>query len=185
MIGRTITAMLWNRSKIIRYDTVGLLGWSSAIGNHLIKTVIAKLLAEDSDKMVAKKVKKGKPHALVRAVPEAVDEDVDCQDCFKWEIADFRGPAKPVAVMIVATGPNVTGANTTLMDTVPLNGDCHNFPAEFQDNISSARTTAVARCGLFTDLNCVGQETFINPGQAVNFVAPFNDTLSSYLCVNA
>ncbi|KAJ7573237.1 alpha/beta-hydrolase [Mycena floridula] len=65
--------------KIIRYDTVGFLGWSSAIGNHLIKTVIAKLLAEDSDKMVAKKVKKGKPHALVRAVPEAVDEDVDCQ----------------------------------------------------------------------------------------------------------
>ncbi|KAJ7582006.1 Alpha/Beta hydrolase protein [Mycena floridula] len=80
--------------KIIRYDTVGLLGWSSAIGNHLIKTVIEKLLAEDWDKMVAKKVKKGKPHPLVRAVPEAVDEDVDCQDCFKWEIADFRGPAK-------------------------------------------------------------------------------------------
>ncbi|KAJ7576345.1 hypothetical protein C8J56DRAFT_899870 [Mycena floridula] len=91
----------------------------------------------------------------------------------------------PVAVLTVATGPNLTGAQITFTDTVPLNGACHNFPAEFQDNISSARTTAVAGCGLFTDLNCVGQETFINPGQTVNFVAPFNDTLSSYLCVNA
>ncbi|KAJ7588470.1 hypothetical protein C8J56DRAFT_890263 [Mycena floridula] len=93
----------------------------------------------------------------------------------------------PVAVLTVATGPNLTGAQITFTDTVPLNGACHNFPFEpiFQDNISSARTTAVARCGLFTDLNCVGQETFINPGQTVNFVAPFNDSLSSYLCVNA
>ncbi|KAJ7582007.1 hypothetical protein C8J56DRAFT_1100269 [Mycena floridula] len=91
----------------------------------------------------------------------------------------------PVAVLTVATGPNLTGAQITFTDTVPLNGACHNFPAGFQDDISSARTTAVAGCGLFTDLNCSGQEIFIISGQTVNFVAPFDNALSSYFCVNA
>ncbi|KAJ7589810.1 hypothetical protein C8J56DRAFT_888035 [Mycena floridula] len=83
----------------------------------------------------------------------------------------------PIAVLTIATGPNLTGATDTFTDTIPLNGACHNFPAGFQDVISSARTTSVARCGLFTDVNCSGQEFFIVPSTTVNLAAPFNNAL--------
>jgi len=59
--------------KIIRYDTVGKLGWHSTIPNHSINVVVDSLLDVDWDPENG------------REVPELQDESEDCIDCFRWE----------------------------------------------------------------------------------------------------
>ncbi|KAF8900342.1 Alpha/Beta hydrolase protein [Mucidula mucida] len=58
--------------KIIKYDTVKKLGWRVNVQNHPINVVI-DLLSREEDWEGA------------RQVPQAVDEDEDCVDCFQWE----------------------------------------------------------------------------------------------------
>jgi putative lipase involved disintegration of autophagic bodies len=59
--------------KIIKYDTVGKKGWSSNARTHPIKYIIDNLLNEDWEA--------GDPENGIEAreVPEAADEDEDCQ----------------------------------------------------------------------------------------------------------
>ncbi|KAF9029123.1 alpha/beta-hydrolase [Hymenopellis radicata] len=58
--------------KIIKYDTVKKLGWRVNVQNHPINVVI-DLLSREEDWEEA------------RQVPQAIDEDEDCVDCFQWE----------------------------------------------------------------------------------------------------
>lgn len=58
--------------KIMRYDTVGKLGWRVGVQNHPISAVIENLLMEDWEKPGEK------VGALGRETPELVDEDPDC-----------------------------------------------------------------------------------------------------------
>ncbi|KAE9401087.1 alpha/beta-hydrolase [Gymnopus androsaceus JB14] len=75
-----------HRGKIMRYDTVGKLGWRVGLQNHPISTVIEYLLMEDWEK----------PDEITgapgRETPELVDEDPDCpaQECITWTFGDFR-----------------------------------------------------------------------------------------------
>ncbi|KAK0473742.1 Alpha/Beta hydrolase protein [Armillaria novae-zelandiae] len=57
--------------KLIKYDTVKKLRWSVNVQNHPIKVIIDNLFNEDWEDG--------------REVPESVDEDEDCTDCFQWE----------------------------------------------------------------------------------------------------
>ncbi|KAJ3790868.1 Alpha/Beta hydrolase protein [Lentinula aff. detonsa] len=72
--------------KLMRYDTVGKLGWRVGVQNHPISTVIENLLMEDWEKPGEK------IGALGRETPELVDEDNDCpaQECMTWTFGNFR-----------------------------------------------------------------------------------------------
>jgi len=72
--------------KIMRYDTVGKLGWRVGVQNHPISTVIENLLVEDWEKPDEKAGTVG------RETPELVDEDPDCpaQECMTWTFGDFK-----------------------------------------------------------------------------------------------
>ncbi|KAJ7589811.1 hypothetical protein C8J56DRAFT_1163618 [Mycena floridula] len=85
-------------------------------------------------------------------------------------------------ILKVCTGSDLTGhcvsTTTALFD---LTGICHNFTTA---DISSAETSDVARCTLFTAPNCAGQQTFMEHSTTVNFGAPFENALSSYSCLD-
>jgi len=68
-------------NKIV-YDTVTELGWRVDVRKHTIREVINNVLG------VEREWEGG------RQVPEALPEDDDCIDCYKWEFGDFKRPCK-------------------------------------------------------------------------------------------
>jgi len=71
--------------EVIRYDTVGELGWSVSLRTHPIEVVMHQVLGIDWQD-------EGSAADVVPKPKKAVDvegEDGVCSDCFSWEFGNF------------------------------------------------------------------------------------------------
>jgi len=70
--------------KKILYDTVTKWNWSVDVRTHGIIVVIEKILNQDWEPPSEEGGQGG------REVPEPVDEDEDCVECYSWEFGSFK-----------------------------------------------------------------------------------------------
>ncbi|KAJ7589812.1 major facilitator superfamily domain-containing protein [Mycena floridula] len=69
--------------------------------------------------------------------------------------------AADAAIVTFCTGPGLSGdCISTFTDLSDLNGFCHNFTTDFQDAISSAQTSSVARCTFFIRIPSQNRQVF-------------------------
>ncbi|KAF5369156.1 hypothetical protein D9757_011059 [Collybiopsis confluens] len=72
--------------KLMRYDTVGKLGWRVGVQNHPINTIVENMLSKDWEEGDEKK------GISRQETPEMVDEDADCPalECMTWTFGEYR-----------------------------------------------------------------------------------------------